>query len=164
MVSYKRLVSHVPPIAYADSSLGVFPGWCNYWGPLERTEMSPSVRVRGMYTVHCTAMKLYSVIQGGNQRIYSISLLERTAIPYRLTKSQLTQPLPDCSVGSYTDGQVVQYTAHRAGRGWASWLFVRRGGVAVRSTSDICSLVETFDKSLKHIHNCICNHFHFVLI
>ena len=34
------------------------------------------------------------------------------------------QPLPACSVGSYTDGQVVQYTADRARRGWVSQMFV----------------------------------------
>ena len=34
--------------------------------------------------------------------------------PRRLKLSCLTQPLPTCSVGSYTDRQVVQYTAdHR---------------------------------------------------
>ena len=31
----------------------------------------------------------------------------------------------------------MQYTAEQAGRGWVSGLFVRRSGVAVRSTSDI---------------------------
>ena len=49
-----------------------------------------------------------------------ISLVERTATTHRLTKSQLTQPLTACSVGSYTDGQVLQYTAGREGRGWVS--------------------------------------------
>ena len=49
-----------------------------------------------------------------------ISLVERTATPHRLTTSQLTQPLPTCSVGSYTDRQVVQCTADRAGRGSVS--------------------------------------------
>ena len=42
-----------------------------------------------------------------------ISLVERTATTHCLTKSQLTQPLTGCSVGNYTDGQVVQYTADR---------------------------------------------------
>ena len=72
-----------------------------------------------------------------------ISLVEWIATPHCLKKSQLTQPLPACSVGSYTDGQVVLYTADRAGRGWVSWLFVRRWGAAVRSTSDIYSLVSS---------------------
>ena len=49
-----------------------------------------------------------------------ISLVEGTAISHRLSIIWLTQPLPACSVGSYTDGQVVQYTADRAGRGWVS--------------------------------------------
>ena len=35
----------------------------------------------------------------------------------------------------------MQYTAEQAGRGWVSGLFVRRSGVAVRSTRDIYSLV-----------------------
>ena len=56
-----------------------------------------------------------------HQRIYvHISLVEGTAISHRLSIIWLTQPLPACSVGSYTDGQVVQYTADRAGRGWVS--------------------------------------------
>ena len=37
--------------------------------------------------------------------------------PSRLKLSCLTQPLPACSVGSYTDRQVVQYTADRAKKG-----------------------------------------------
>ena len=40
----------------------------------------------------------------------------------------------------------MQYTAEQAGRGWVSGLFVRRSGVAVRSTSDIYSLVIPFGK------------------
>ena len=55
-----------------------------------------------------------------------ISLVEGTATSHRLQLEGLTQPLPACSVGSYTDGQVVQYTADRAGRGWVSQIFVCR--------------------------------------
>ena len=55
-----------------------------------------------------------------------ISHVAGTATSHRLQLEGLTQPLPACSVGSYTDGQAVQYTADRAGRGWVSQMFVRR--------------------------------------
>ena len=51
-----------------------------------------------------------------HQRIY-ITRSIRTATTHRLTKSQLIQPLTACSVGSYTDGQVVQYTVLQTERG-----------------------------------------------
>ena len=56
-----------------------------------------------------------------------------TASPCRLKLSCLTQPLPACSVGSYTDRQVVQYTVEQGGRGWVMQLFLRRRGSGVRS-------------------------------
>ena len=49
-----------------------------------------------------------------------ISLVEGIATPHRLQLEGLSQPLSACSVGSYTDGQVVPYTADRAERGWES--------------------------------------------
>ena len=58
-----------------------------------------------------------------------ISLLERTAPPPpRLPEEGLSQPLSACTDGSYTDGQVVQYTADRVDRGWESPSQRRRGG------------------------------------
>ena len=47
---------------------------------------------------------------------------------------------PNLSLPALSDGQVVQNTADRAGRGWVSQIFVRRWDVAVPSTSDIYSL------------------------
>ena len=49
-----------------------------------------------------------------------ISLLERTAPTHRLQLEGLSQPLTACSTGSYTDGQVLKYTADRVERGWES--------------------------------------------
>ena len=77
---------------------------------------------------------------GLNKEYTRISLLERTATPIVLQKVNSPNLFPPCSVGSYTDGQVVQYTADRAGKGLVSLLFVRRWWIAVRSTSDIYSL------------------------
>ena len=78
-----------------------------------------------------------------------ISLLEQTAPPLCLPEEGLSQPLSACTDGSYTDGQVVQYTADRAERGWAvgGVLSMEDEGVggAVRSKSDIYSLVCTED-------------------
>ena len=48
---------------------------------------------------------------------------------------------PNLSTPALSDGQVVQYTADRAGRGWVSQMFVRRWDVVVPSTSDKYSLV-----------------------
>ena len=61
--------------------------------------------------------------------------------PHRLQLEGLSQPLSACSVGSYTDGQVVQYIYwDRAERGWESPSNWRRWGGAVCSKSDIYSL------------------------
>ena len=60
---------------------------------------------------------------------YTVYHSENGQHPRRLTLRRLTQPLIACSVGSYTDGQVVQYAADRAGRGWVRRLNVRQGGV-----------------------------------
>ena len=69
-----------------------------------------------------------------DQRIY-ITL--RTDSPsLRLKKEGLSQPLSTCTDGSYTDGQVVQYTADRAER--------RLGECFPRKTkNDIHSLIVT---------------------
>ena len=68
---------------------------------------------------------------------YTVYHSENGQHPRRLTLRRLTQPLIACSVGSYTDGQVVQYAADRAGRGWVRRLNVRQGGGAVCAQSDI---------------------------
>ena len=66
--------------------------------------------------------------------------LSLDSLPLRLKEEALSQPLSACNDGSYTDGQVVQYTADRAERGWESASHGRRRGEAVRSKSDIYSL------------------------
>ena len=82
------------------------------------------------------------------------SLTQRTgSTPRSLTLRRLTQPLPACSVVNYTDGQVGQYTADRAGRGWVSLLNVRRraggrGLSSVRSQSDTSIYSNWSDLSL----------------
>ena len=64
--------------------------------------------------LHSVAVQSEQLYQWCNQRIY---ITRRTdSNPHRLTKSQLTQPLPPALL----DGKVVQYTADRAGRGWVS--------------------------------------------
>ena len=60
--------------------------------------------------LHC--LLIQSFFYGVKQRIYEYILLRLGSTPpRRLKKCGLTQPLPACSVGSYTDKQVVQYTA-----------------------------------------------------
>ena len=67
------------------------------------------------------------------------------SLPLRLPEEALSQPLFSCNDGSYTDRQVVQYTADKAERGWESASSGRRrGGGAVRSKSDIYSLGTVF--------------------
>ena len=65
-------------------------------------------------------------------------------LPLRLPEKGLSQPLSACTDSSYTDGQVVQYTADIAERGWESAFHGRRRGAAVHSKSDIYSLMLTF--------------------
>ena len=57
--------------------------------------------------------------ESGVQRIY-ITLRTDSPPPPRLPEEGLSQPLSACTDGSYTDGQVVQYTADSAERGWES--------------------------------------------
>ena len=54
--------------------------------------------------------------------------------PLRCPWEELSQSLSACSVGSYTDGQVLQDTADRAERGWESASCgQRRGGLTLLS-------------------------------
>ena len=72
------------------------------------------------------------------QRIYITLRTDSPPPPLRLPEESLSQPLSACNDGSYTDGQVVKYTADRAERGCES-ASSKRG--AVRSMSDIYSLL-----------------------
>ena len=87
--------------------------------------------------------------------------------PLRLPEEGLSQPLSACTDGSYTDRQVVQYTADREERGWESLqyiptrsrrgerlggqMFGRRRGGAVRSLTNIYSFGLANEKKTKQL-------------
>ena len=67
--------------------------------------------------------ELLAKVLSGNQRIYISERRDRTEKP--LATNQ-TVDSPNLYPPALSEGQVVQYTAERAGKGWGSHMFGRR--------------------------------------